>query len=469
MPFQLPPHVRRRGAALYLNLPIPAKVRHHFLTARGKPRTHVVEALGTSDLREAVEQVRIRSGIWAKKFRALEGQGQGRAEAQSGAAIRLAKELRQDLAQARDEANENGAEALEDLAQEHAERIEAKAGPEAAKQFYALATKTGRLSLLEAVEEMERSGATTAGTNKKRRQQLQDLLDFLRLPDCHPEHITEARAVAYVEALNRSTLSKSTKQDRLSGLQGIWRFLERKRQVPRGSSPWGNHEVTEPARQEGGKTKEGKRRGGWTEQELVALFRAPDFDDGRQYSRALFRELYALGLITGMRLDEVVSIRPSDLEPIRGGLVVHIKKSKTEAGIREVPVVHTAAVAILKRRAKAQTDKGASIFPECRPGGPDNKLSWQVQKALGRDRAALGFGSDVDFHATRRNFMTLMENAKVSQVHAQRYVGHRVSTLMHTVYSAGANRENLRKIAAAVKYPARVEALLRQAAGLSGA
>ena len=49
MPFELPPHTRLRGGKLYLNLPIPAKARPHFLTSNGKERTHVVEALGTSD------------------------------------------------------------------------------------------------------------------------------------------------------------------------------------------------------------------------------------------------------------------------------------------------------------------------------------------------------------------------------------------------------------------------------------
>jgi integrase len=89
-----------------------------------------------------------------------------------------------------------------------------------------------------------------------------------------------------------------------------------------------------------------------------------------------------------------------------------------------------------------------------------------VQKALGRDRDALGFGSATDFHGTRRNFMTLMENNGSDTVHAQRYVGHNVSSVMHRVYSEGASRENLRKVAAAVKYPAKVEAEFRRAAVL---
>jgi hypothetical protein len=62
--------------------------------------------------------------------------------------------------------------------------------------------------------------------------------------------------------------------------------------------------------------------------------------------------------------------------------------------------------------------------------------------------------------------MTLMENNGADTVHVQRYVGHNVGTLWHDVYSEGASRENLRKVAAAVKYPAKVEAELKRAAGI---
>ena len=55
-----------------------------------------------------------------------------------------------------------------------------------------------------------------------------------------------------------------------------------------------------------------------------------------------------------------------------------------------------------------QKDATESLFPECRPGGPDNKLSWHVQKALGRDRDRLSFGPETDFHSTRRTFMSMM-------------------------------------------------------------
>lgn len=79
---------------------------------------------------------------------------------------------------------------------------------------------------------------------------------------------------------------------------------------------------------------------------------------------------------------------------------------------------------------------------------------------MGRDRDALGFGGEVDFYSTRRTFLTLMENSGADVVHVQRYVGHRVPTMVHAVYSDGASRETLGKAAAEVRYPAKVEAEL---------
>lgn len=450
------PFTRLRGGKLYLNLPIPADLRPRYLTAKGKQRTHVVEALGTGDPAHGRRLARERQAHWELEFAKVRRGHAG----ELPSSIRKARELRDAIAAVKAEGNDAGREALEDMAQDRAEAIEREAGPEAAQHFYAMATQPDKLTLMQAVERMCESPDMTEGTKAKRTQQVRDLLAFLKVPDCLPEFVNEARAVAYVDHLNAGPLGYSTKQDRLSGLQVVWKFLARKRQLPQGVNPWANHELTGRKKAGAAKGGEGASKRAWSEAELVALFAAPEGAARKHYSRPLFRELYALGLITGMRLDEIVSIRPAAVEAIKGGYWISIESAKTEAGVRGIPVVHPAAVAILKRRLGKQKNSARSIFPECRPGGPDNKLSWHVQKAMGRDRDALGFGSEVDFHSTRRNFMTLMEHKGTDVVHVQRYVGHNVPTMMHKVYSEGASRDNLRRVAAAVKYPAKVEAEL---------
>ncbi|NML15597.1 DUF6538 domain-containing protein [Azohydromonas caseinilytica] len=459
MPLPSIPYTRWRGSKLYLNFPIPADLRPRFKTGKGSERTHIVEALGTGDPADGRRLARERAAWWELEFAKLR-RGH-RAELPS--TIRKARELRESMAYAVAKGCEDSTEAAFSMAEAEAQRIEEEAGADAAQQFYDLATKPERLTLLEALGKLCESPDLTEGTKDKRRQQVAELLQFLKVSDCLPEHVTEERAAAYVDWLNAGPLGYSTKQDRLSGLHTVWKFLQRRRQVPHGVSPWVNHELT-GRKKAGAGAGEAKR--GWTSAEVLKLFRAPDGDRVTHYSRPLFRELYVLGFCTGMRLDEIVSLRPLAMDAIPGGYLLKVEASKTEAGLRSLPVLHPAAVEVLRRRLEAQPDPSASLFPECRPGGPDNKLSWHVQKAMGRDRDRLGFGSEVDFHSTRRTFMTLMENAPVNPVHVQRYVGHRVPTLMFSVYSDGASLESLRKVAELVHYGNEVEAEFRKAAGL---
>lgn len=455
MPFtKTPDYLKLRGGNYSLKLPIPSDLRPRFLTGAGKPKEAIVEALGTDSESKARQLLKARLGYWWGEFERMRKGKRGELPSD----VRKAMEYRESLADARQQQDEDLEFIVESMAVDRAREIEAEAGRDAAEQFHSMATQPEKLTILQALARMHESPDMTEATKAKRSQAIRELLTYLKVADCLPEHVTEDRAVAYVAWLNKSDLGHSTKQDRISNMQTLWKFLVRIRQAARGSSPWSDHEVT------GKKKAAANAKGGWKVDDVVKLFRAQEGDRAGHYTRQLFRELYTLGFVTGMRLDEIVSIRPAAVERIKGGYWINVEESKTEAGVRGVPIVHRAAVAILKRRLASQREPDESIFFECRPGGPDGRLSWQVQKALGRDRARLGLDRVADFHSTRRSFLTLMENSGADIVHVQRYVGHRVPTMMHTVYSDGASRENLRKVAEAVKYPAKMEAVFANAA-----
>ncbi|WKB55973.1 tyrosine-type recombinase/integrase [Eleftheria terrae] len=458
-------YTKQRGHKLYLNLPIPKHLRGHFLTATGKPQSYIVEALGTGDAREAAKLVQLRRAHWLLEFDLL-SQAKAAGKKVEPVAWR-ATELREAMAEALEKEDSDGADVIESVAADLAEEVEAKHGHLVAQQFYQTATQPDRLTLKAAQAELHSSKDLKEQTKLKREHALGELLAFLKVPDCLPECVTDARAVAYVDFLNRSDLGHSTKQDRLSSLQTLWRYLHSKRQVPRGVNPWTDHRLTGKRRNaEGGDAE--KR--GWKEAEILKLYGpAPDGPKGgpQHYTRSLFLELYTLGFLTGMRLDEICSLKREDLEHFGStdggheqGYWITIRNAKTEAGQRTIPIVHRAAVAVLKRRHE-HAKEGGFLFGECRPGGPDNKRSWHVQKALGRYRDKLGFGSEVDFHSTRRSFMTMMDNEAADMVvHVQRYVGHRVPTMMHAVYSDGPSRENFLRVARAARYGAKTEEAL---------
>jgi len=111
---------------------------------------------------------------------------------------------------------------------------------------------------------------------------------------------------------------------------------------------------------------------------------------------------------------------------------------------------------MLERRTEGKKP-GEQLFEELRPGGTDSKPSVQASKAFTRYRRECGVPDGTDYHSLRRTFLTLMEHKGVDAVAVFRFVGHQVPTMMHAVYSAGASREALLKVADAARYGPEVE------------
>jgi integrase len=153
-----------------------------------------------------------------------------------------------------------------------------------------------------------------------------------------------------------------------------------------------------------------------------------------------------------------------DVERIQGGYMLHIRKSKTVAGVRSIPILHPIPVAILRGRIGKRAEKDAQLFTEFIPGGPMSQLSWHVQKALGRYRDRIGLPAEVDQHSTRRQFATQVERLGIDPLAAERYFGHKPAGLMRGLYAKG-NEEAMREVAKAISYPAKIETALSSALG----
>jgi integrase len=263
----------------------------------------------------------------------------------------------------------------------------------------------------------------------------------------------------------------------------VWKHM-RRRGWP--VSPWTDLQITEVPKKAKQLTSQGTEATSsdfdedededvrpFTNAEAVRIFALPAPKDKRKrkYTRPLFRELYALGFITGMRLNEIASLRPVDVEKLDEKwrvVTVTLTVAKTEAGARRLPICHPVAVAILDARVAAQKDPKGRLYKECHPGGPDNKPSWHVGKAMSRERLderKLGLNRAANFHSTRRSFATLMENSTViDNIGQQRYMGHDIPNQMNGTYSGGTGVEKLKAIVLGLAYPAEVEEALRLAA-----
>jgi integrase len=130
--------------------------------------------------------------------------------------------------------------------------------------------------------------------------------------------------------------------------------------------------------------------------------------------------------------------------------------AKTAAGVREVPI-HShlrATIARLKRASNAarRGSEDGYLFS----GLSENKYgdrSNAIGKRCGRLKASLGFGEQHVFHSIRKTFVTLLENAGVSENLAADIVGHEKPRLTYGLYSGGASVAVKAAAVERVKYP----------------
>ncbi|HEY4081354.1 MAG TPA: DUF6538 domain-containing protein [Burkholderiaceae bacterium] len=472
-----PSHLWANRTGLYhFKLGIPEALRKHFPADKaGKLKSHIVESLHTHSRAEAMRLKTPMLAKWMDEFRKLAGGVTTRTINPAQARIPAIRETAARLAEAGHDADEGATIGLMYAVEQVHEQIEREEGGQAAALALRKMTEPNALTLHEALALYLSTSTNTQQSRDSCKLAVTELLAFLKVADCFPEDVPDMKASAYVDMLNAGSLSKSVKKKRLSHLNQLWRNM-RRRGWP--ASPWDGHITTEAQRtvnptsgadghEDDSEDSEDVRP--FTDAEaLKVLELAPPSDKRkRTYTRPLFRELYALGFITGMRLNELASLRPVDVTVLdKRWRLVSIPEAvaKTKAGIRKLPVCHPVAVAILDARLAAQPNPKARLFSECVVGGPDNKPSWHVSKAMSKERLdlkRLAFTSEVNFHSTRRSFATLMENSTVSDhIGQQRYMGHAIPTQMHAVYSGGAGVKKLQRIVEKLRYPEEVEEAL---------
>lgn len=482
-----PSHLWKKSTGLYhFKLGIPAPLQKHYPSdTPGKFKTHIVESLHTHNRGEALKLKEPLLVKYREEFKRLSSGVTTKAINPAQARVPV---LRAAMAEVLGSPDQYGHEddvtalVLYDAMEQVSKDIEKQEGRGAADLAMRKMANPGRATLKEALALFTAQSENKAQTVDTYEKAMRELLAFLKVDDCFPEDVTDAKAVAYVDMLNAGPLSRSVKVKRISGVHQVWLHM-RRRGWP--TSPWSDHKLTEPAKKRaqapapdasgapGTNDDENEDVRPFTEAEAIKIFALPAPSDKRKrtYTRPLFRELYALGFITGMRLNEIVSLRPMDISTLGDGWrVVSIPKevAKKKASIRRIPVCHPVAVAILDARLANQDNVKGRLYSECTPGGPDKKPSWQVSKAMSIERLSperLGFTSEVNFHSTRRSFATLLENQSSSESVAQsRYIGHAVGTMMHDTYSGGAGIEKLKSVVAGLRYSEGLEEALKLAA-----
>lgn len=260
----------------------------------------------------------------------------------------------------------------------------------------------------------------------------------------------------------------ATQTKHLTALRSYWKFLAQRGQVtlPPGESakagwPWNDQQMERNGKRVERGAKEERERL-FTDGEVKTLLYAPL--PVRNKWVATLREATKIGLLSGMRLAEILTLWVEEVhdEGDGAGLVFDIQQGKTDAAARKVPV-HPDLMEIVHRRLKGKGEK-EWLFHECAnlrdPGDTLGKGFGRFRKSLGVHEKREGIRrSLVNFHSTRRWFATKASRAGIRDAVIKDVVGHvpDKKDVTRAAYIASSSGEQMRACVESVKVPARQE------------
>lgn len=262
--------------------------------------------------------------------------------------------------------------------------------------------------------------ALDAKTRDMKAMHLRKFLNEFKLA----EDVNSEAVAAWIKRDLRS-LSWKTVKLYLSTYRMFWKYLGKKKLVPKSLEAF-TDAVEAPQRGNSNK------RAYFTPENYKRLLEASQNDSN-------LNDLISLGAYTGARIEEICSLKVSDINTDKGFFTV--TASKTEAGIRQIPI-HPAIRQLVARLI--ETSKDGYLLS----GLTNNKYgdrSNAIGKRFGRLKHSLGYGRELVFHSFRRGVATQFESAKVPEVLAARLLGHDFPTMSFGVYSGGADIETLRE------------------------
>ncbi len=244
-----------------------------------------------------------------------------------------------------------------------------------------------------------------------------------------------------------SFLSENTINKYLVRLSSICKWAEQNGMIPRNLAE-GLQRQTRSAMSD--------ERDAFTNEEVKALLdlinkRATSY--GRSPVHAFHYWMPLLGFYTGARVNELASLRPSDVVMEGGHWCIHIhqqndgtKATKTDAGVRFIPL-HPELIRLgfIEFRDERQGERllfdGLSLTANGYGGmvsrwfnGHPKETGMIARAGINRDR--------LSFHSLRHTFMTNMERAEVAPLTIKRLAGHRPDDVTFGRYSKGIDQEN---------------------------
>jgi integrase len=185
-------------------------------------------------------------------------------------------------------------------------------------------------------------------------------------------------------------------------------------------------------------------------EELESIFSTPS-------KKAHLREIAMVGLYTGARLNEICSLAWENIKEEDGVWYFDIIASKSEAGVRRVPI-HSKLLWLVER-GRDVSDRTAQVWLGIVPGGPDMKHSWKVSPAFTIHRRDCGIPDfrtakkKLAYHSFRKNAVRALVLSGVPVATIQQIVGHERGLTMGTYNPEGLTLPILRESVEKITYP----------------
>lgn len=328
-----------------------------------------------------------------------------------------------------------------DALMEHVEHLQTSQGATKAQEFYGMAM--GQRTPLDAlVIEWEAQAALGQKTLDQTRRDLTKLVSHFKIL----EAITPRAVKMWVDELAAAGSTHSSLNRILKSCKSLWNYLRKSSTIElERADPFAGILSLVASKV----TRNRQGRVAWSPEDLARIHQA-----ALEKQDQALADIIALGAYTGARIDELGSLKVSDVTK-RGSLM--ITDSKTKAGIREIPLHPELVILVDRLKRDATTDYLI-------PAKADNQYDHRgdvLGKRFGRLKKSMGFtdGAQV-FHSIRKTLITLMENAGVSEGVAADIVGHEKQTMTYGLYSMGSELEIKREALARAKYPATLAGLV---------
>lgn len=447
-----------RGQIWWFKKAIPADCRKAF----GGRATHLVN-LRTSDVRVAKQRRDELDAEVADLFRQVRAGG----TIQEPSPRELGERYRELLSDPALERSTDGPDEVSEFdiallsAEDRAERLRGRAQSEFLDALH------GRVAVDQHLEAYLTAKSLASKTTSERRGLVGRFAQWcdkegLKLPD-----IDRRAAGRYVEAVIQPMHPRTAKKH-LTALRGYFDHLRKRGHVSfkeARDNPW-NDQYEAPTGRKGGTNKEELERPFTAEEVRALLFGKPLAGKPTQFDEVT-RQVTLIGLLSGMRQSEIVGLRVGDVLDDGGdgyGRTFDVTNSKTDAGVRKVPV-HPALSelidALMTDPSGQRRAAGEMLFVgfagKANPADTFEKRFRRFRKSRGvHDKREGQRRSLVNFHSARRWFVTEAERAGQPETTVAVVVGHvteKRDGITFGVYSGGPSGAQRRACVEAVQLP----------------